>query len=818
MPIYKLDGRPFVSYMQTMGTNNTNDQLEEIVRLSNSKWMLSNKDPLLIFTNKPSVFNTLLNFSSMILRCKDNIPVSKYEHLLRWNDVTSYLGEDLLTISYLASLDLKNGYKRYEFLWDTAIDHDNVTVNAILERNLSDLHAHLNGSSYNFTLNWLSIMNHIGNRYTTFNDIEFRLSPYTVFNPDKDIRSIQLDVIKAAAIRFYMESQSQCPNIIDKKLLKRILTANYTEEIASEISQLQSLISAYSWLYGKHYESLSHDDVIDYAIRRNSFNKKSDSRYLLTVLSGERRFMYDIFKRIYSEDSTFSSIERSLFYLYLLIKSQFRQEIVQLNDQPGFGNFSDYEKRKEKFIPDGAVYDRLLSKLAVGCFFYRNADHKYMETRITPKDEVHKLKEAIEKKDEYIHDKQFLENESWKYYYIFHFIKKEENAKDMDGMHARHFGLRMNVHKQAEAIFQLRTDYSEPTRERVIGIDAANSEIACRPEVFAQAFRYLREHPFCGYNNETLPDLGLTYHVGEDYLDVVDGLRAVDEVLHYMNFRDGDRIGHGLVLGEDVSRYYHIRHETVTMSLQIIIDNAAWLYARSLNLSGDYSAERHLLKQKYETLFPKVYPNFVGIPSIDTYYKSWLLRGDDPELYRTGKLAKTINMNRWDRFALNNDSCAVKARESQEAIAQKLYCEYHYNGKAKSEGDNVEEWKLSKNIIKMIDEVREEILSEVERKHISIECNPTSNFRIGALKEYAVHPILRFNNYNINVPYPQHYLNVSINTDDRGVFSTSLEREFSLMAIAMEKQKNLEFKNAPYQIYDWIERVRQMGENMRFHK
>jgi len=32
----------------------------------------------------------------------------------------------------------------------------------------------------------------------------------------------------------------------------------------------------------------------------------------------------------------------------------------------------------------------------------------------------------------------------------------------------------------------------------------------------------------------------------------------------------------------------------------------------------------------------------------------------------------------------------------------------------------------------------------------------------------------------------------------------------------MEKQKDIKFQNPPYQIYDWIERVRQMGENMKF--
>lgn len=28
----------------------------------------------------------------------------------------------------------------------------------------------------------------------------------------------------------------------------------------------------------------------------------------------------------------------------------------------------------------------------------------------------------------------------------------------------------------------------------MVGIDAANSEIYCRPEVFAQAFRFLKNH------------------------------------------------------------------------------------------------------------------------------------------------------------------------------------------------------------------------------------------------------------------------------------------------------------------------------------
>jgi len=61
---------------------------------------------------------------------------------------------------------------------------------------------------------------------------------------------------------------------------------------------------------------------------------------------------------------------------------------------------------------------------------------------------------------------------------------------------------------------------------------------------------------------------------------------------------------------------------------------------------------------------------------------------------------------------------------------------------------------------------------------------------------------------------------VSINTDDQGVFDTCLENEFALMAIALEKAKDENGKPLYNQamIYDWLDRVRQMGIEMSFNK
>lgn len=78
---------------------------------------------------------------------------------------------------------------------------------------------------------------------------------------------------------------------------------------------------------------------------------------------------------------------------------------------------------------------------------------------------------------------------------IFHFIKKRD---ERDKTRYRHMSLREDTKERAFAIYKFRNDeknWSEnPLAGCVVGIDAANSEIYCRPEVFAQAFRFLRNH------------------------------------------------------------------------------------------------------------------------------------------------------------------------------------------------------------------------------------------------------------------------------------------------------------------------------------
>ena len=369
-----------------------------------------------------------------------------------------------------------------------------------------------------------------------------------------------------------------------------------------------------------------------------------------------------------------------------------------------------------------------------------------------------------------------------------------------------------------------RRDSFFSQRGQIRGIDAANSEILTRPEVFAQAFRFLRNElrTDAQYPNS----LGLTYHVGEDFLDAVDGLRAVDEVLTFMGFHNGDRLGHAIVLGIDVRNYYAKRHNILIIPLQVLLDNVVWLYHKGQDLPR-FCRVRRELEILYETTYRKVYgtdKNSDGIrPSLWDYYQSWLLRGDNPDtrLLRRNDSEYCSDIFRfkagngyWHAFDLNPTSDSILARKND--VARKLYYDYHYNRKVKERGARTEQVSLSDELVAHIADVQEKMLCEIERQNICIECNPTSNLLIGQIEGYRHHPILRFHNHGLNLNLPPHAISVSINTDDKGIFATSLEREYSLLALALEKEFAKEKENPPRTIYEWLDQIRKMAAEQRF--
>ena len=117
----------------------------------------------------------------------------------------------------------------------------------------------------------------------------------------------------------------------------------------------------------------------------------------------------------------------------------------------------------------------------------------------------------------------------------------------------------------------------------------------------------------------------------------------------------------------------------------------------------------------------------------------------------------------------------------------------------------------------MID-MQNALMKKVSQKGIVIECNPTSNKLIGPFDHYEEHPILRFNNAGLNMDVVSNDLTVTINTDDLGVFDTSLENEYAVMFQAMANLSDSNDNLTKEETYQYLERMREMGFIVAFKK
>lgn len=812
----------------------TLDQIESLYNILATKWM--KEDPRktsLRFLPGSSVFNPLLYFAEYVLLEHNHEPICQYQHLLRWHEITQMVSEDLLTLPFLAARDSRLGVEtRNNFEWPAIIGHNNSTLNHIMHsRDVAELHAHLKGSSLTFELSWISLMNSIDNRGSQFEGYKHYQNA-NIHVVESTQGSLYNSVKIAAVIRLFLFDRLNgfAPRNIYQDL-QQLSSAETTGLLPSglqnDITARQECCLLYDM--GSYGESV----VLDYAI------PKSFDPTLMSVLAGERQLLYRAFRALIDQDN--NNLQKKeckeiqmLLFIYLVIKLKLRSEMIQNNKFVGFANFSIYENRKSEFLE--GKFKHLVPAMAVRNFCDVNPEHRYFEARLVPAKKAEEMEHTINETD---YDVQFLLNsnsidhigqtdkEGVRKYdcrYILHFIKKaEDKANISSDMHCRHHHNRKEYQEQGQAIYDFRRQ--SRNRNLVVAIDAANSEIFCRPEVFAQVFRMLRNQTIqpdihTQLGNSIPQDLGITYHVGEDFMDIIDGLRALDEVFYFIGLQNGDRIGHGLVLGTNARVYYQQRGMMLTLKRQDWLDNVAWMYHECCKANCG-NAILQWLRSEFREAFARIY----GIVfddgeyvDLDTYYLSWLLRGDNPEIYFEEQLSDNPRepLSDWERENRNSHPSSQKARKNR--TAQKLYRAYHYNPIVKQHGEESVAIKVPEEYVEATIVIQQAMLDVMQKHHIAIECNPTSNFRIGEFVKYAAHPLVKFFNYGLDTNYPSHAIPISINTDDSGVFATSVEREYALIALSLEKDAEFSKRNPPHAIYDWLDRIREMSQEQRFYK
>lgn len=662
--------------------------------------------------------------------------VLEFNHLFHWKDLTLYLGEDLLLCvahaDNIVGNDVKWKTDRETYCWSNPVRHGYGDLNTLLDKGLDDVHYHLNGSVDGAELAWIFLMNHPAQLDHLLGDAKEETASYDgatdLWNEEKSTTPKEWAglAILIRAILYDWLYKGGIEKLDMKKLKQSVeVRTTQTEELVKYV--------------GIHKNDLlterAGDDVVwDYAEARGLESKLRQSPWALH--RGERRFITWMLVAALREGSAFKDA-LPFFFLYTLIKIRFRRDYVQTNPLIGLQNFNHYYHALDKYKEDWLDIKRKIDYALRTSIREGSADT--VEVRLSPStfDEINDVK--------WLGD---LINVNF-------VLTLYKTCRDDKTATTKYSGIQSELITTLRHILEL---IRAKSRLSIVGLDVVGSDLSNRPYVIAPFLRYAAEK---GITN-------ITYHAAEDFNDIIDGLRSLDELITFAEYKDCYRIGHATALGVNVGKYYQERKRNVVCSRQTLLDNYIWLSRMCglLKITEDPILQREL-ELKAEEQFNEIYPMLSF--SADDYWDSMQLRGD-----LTEAVVEELQVVGVFRSLRCNDARCKKARKNEKAKA--YWYEYL---KSNEKGDEIVLVRHAGAIIGLIKNVQKEMMKMFSEKGYRIESNPTSNLMIGPFDMYKELPTLKF--------YDRH-VNVSVNTDAKGVFSTSLYMEYSLLALALQKQ------------------------------
>ena len=629
----------------------------------------------------PNIFKFVMNFSRRLLTYKGGEIKCKFDEMLRWREISFQLGQDIFTCAFLAGIDLEESRTTDYFAWLPIIRSDDERLHNILNEGMAENHFHLNGSTKIFELSWVSLMNEIIGRRHDFKKIKSAMQLRYVNQISGN--SIEEDFYRtcqrAALYRIYLFLVLKKDDFSREDLGKIDKILNNGVLIDEKISEIQDKID---WAREEYGAKVNQIHVLDYAFGKNMVDiNDNDCR----LLAGERWFLYECYKA--AAGNEFNDRQKNIFYTYLAMRTYFRSELIQVNRQMGFANFSNYQDRKEYFIEGKKLYEKELVSLALNASLEKQ-NIRSLEARICPKEKSYILGKKIET---YNRSVKIGNGKKSGLTYVLHFLKSP--MEPFCDAEPRNYITRNQTYRHTKAIAAL-LEKGSPVNHCIRGIDACSSEIGCRPEVFGQYFRYLTNLVFKSGSGGTkirgekdlCANLHTTYHAGEDFLDIVDGLRAIDEVVLFCGIKRGSRIGHALALGIDAHEYYKCKGYKLVLPKQDLLDNIVWILRR-VNETG-CKMERRLqseLEERFQSLWQEIYGGcLLGIKEISVleYYQSWKLRGDCPKNYRQldeGEFLHKLDVTEISKIARHEFNGKVPNEIRKIAKYRELYYLYHYD-------------------------------------------------------------------------------------------------------------------------------------------
>lgn len=520
--------KPVEHLLRWRMTELTLTDTQEIVKMLKQSFVKSNKS---VFV---SLFDYLSDnqYNDVFVDGDIPTPLIRHEHLFRWMEIVKFIDSDLLTIAKMVSND-KNKRQRNNFTWKFVPKTDKTLFD--IEKTYTDLHVHQTVTNDRFYIHWIDLMN----RFTIIprkteevkqeGDIMLDEWPVKVrqYAPlmlwkEKYTDKSYMDWIGVASIirlylfRFLEEGKTIASN--ERKDIYNCMTDCNIAKLLLDDSR--RAVSSYRLTAFKEYLGKSYvDKAWDYSIQDKYVDEDSKkSPYCIFI--GERRLIYNLLLKI-EENNQDAKKMAPWLYLYLLIKNRIRMEHYLANDLVGLSNYNLTVRNSNS--PMTEAMRMLFDKF--------QEDNSIMEVRMNEKgcDE---------------------------------FLKEREQPKWIKAI------LLISKSFCIEESKSIVAKYIKPLQKgKIAGVDFAGSDTEKRPRDFEDIIKYLRDK---GIDN-------LTYHIGENFYDLVDGLRAIDEIMTDLNWQKPNRLAHLLALFTNADKYYERKHYTVTMPRKMLLDNLEWI-------------------------------------------------------------------------------------------------------------------------------------------------------------------------------------------------------------------------------------------------
>jgi len=534
-------------------------------------------------------------------------------------------------------------------------------------------------------------------------------------------------------------------------------------------------------------EPLSNAEKILLDASSQAFNEGS-------ILVGDRFFLMALFflyQKLPSQD-----YRKNLIEAYMILRNLLKSLLVQQHRRADFLYFSSFSGSSLKRTRTSADYYLIAESFKS---LFPHPVKLKVEGRITPAKTVKELRQQVI--NYYRAFRETCKNVKLKV--TFHFIKrKSAPPKDNDDNWVRWKKLRKEVWKQSLAIDELLKTYGhspllgkkKPTLWDVVsGIDAASKEFYAPAEVFAKAYRYLKMGVFC--SDSVKHNLSYTFHAGEEFKSIISGIRRVYEAIEFLNFKEGDRIGHGVSLGISTETFSKYRENSCVLSYQELLDNAAFTYYTLSRLRGDFPQKYQILTRCSEVINSILRRLTDGRTaySHNDYIESWLLRKNCPLTLKMLQRAEETGFEDFIEKLIEEPELIVEKsplsmREVKSAVpdafnrgilsggslnlkAWELYWLYNTSPKwfKKAREFCEETFEVPPEVVEVI---QEEMLELIRTKGIVLEALITSNLLITPIDRAEEHPIFKFLEKGVRVV---------LGSDNPGIQETTILFEVELL-------------------------------------